>query len=64
MVHGWQGHRDEDAPTPDDVVEKLDAVTENDVARVGQRLFQEEKLRLAVVGPHRSDKLFRKLLHF
>ena len=66
-VAGWlggqeilQGH----VSTPEDVVQKIDSITPEDIARVGRRLFDPDKLRLAVVGPHRSDKLFRKLLRF
>lgn len=50
--------------TPDDVVRQLDAVTTADTARVAQRLFDESRLRLAVVGRHRSDRTFLKLLRF
>ncbi len=50
--------------TPDEAVQCIDAVTASDVARVAQTLFCQEKLRLAVVGPHRSDKSFLKLLGY
>ena len=48
--------------TPDETVEQIDAVTAPDVARVAQNLFCQDKLRLALVGPHRSDKSFLKLM--
>ena len=48
--------------TPDEAVEQIDAVTAPDVARVAQNLFRQDNLRLALVGPHRSDKSFLKLL--
>ena len=48
--------------TPDEAVEQIDAVTAPDVARVAQNLFGQDKLRLALVGPHRSDKAFLKLM--
>ena len=50
--------------TPDDTVMHIDAVTAPDVARVAKSLFCQEKLRLAVVGPHRGEKSFLKLLQF
>ena len=50
--------------TPDQAVENIDSVTVSDVAGVAQQLFRPDKLRLAVVGPHRGDKLFLKLLRF
>ena len=48
--------------TPDEVIASIDGVTAADVSEVGQRLFTGDNLRLAVVGPHRSDKQFLKLL--
>lgn len=48
--------------TPEQAVQRIDDVTPSGVAKVAQRLFGQENLRLAVVGPHRSDKQFQKLL--
>ena len=48
--------------TPDETVGQIDAVTAPDVARVAQDLFEKDRLRLALVGPHRSDKSLLKLL--
>jgi predicted Zn-dependent peptidase len=50
--------------TPDEAVQWVDDVTASDVARVAQKLFRQENLRLAVVGPHRSETAFQKLLQF
>jgi len=46
------------------VLEEIDAVTTDDVQRVARRLFRQEKLNLAVVGPYESNKEedFRSLL--
>ena len=66
-VAGWMGVQEllqGCVATPEEVVQAIDAVTPEDAARVGQRVLDPDKLRLAVVGPHRSDKLFRKLLRF
>jgi len=66
-VAAWLGTQEllKGAVTPvEEVVQHLDAVTTEDVARVAQRLLTEDKLNLAVVGPHRSDRAFRKLLRF
>ena len=46
------------------VVQLIDNVTTKDVARVAQRVLDEDQMKLAVVGPHRSDKALRKLLRF
>ena len=66
-VAGWLGTQElleGDVTSVEEVVRHLDAVTSEEVARVAHRLFAEDKLNLAVVGPHRSDKAFRKLLRF
>ena len=46
----------------DEVVERMDAVSTADIGRVAGDLIREDKLNLAVVGPYRSDRRFRKLL--
>jgi len=48
--------------TVDEVVEKVDAITAEDVQRVACSLIKPERLNLAVVGPFRSDKPFHRLL--
>jgi predicted Zn-dependent peptidase len=50
--------------TVDHVIGHIDSVSTEGVAQVAQKMLNENKLRLAVVGPHRSDKPLRKLLHF
>ena len=55
LLQGW-------VSSPDEAAQSIDAVTGPDVARVAQDLFCREKLRLALVGPHRSEKAFLKLL--
>ncbi len=50
--------------TVDDTVRKIDAVTVADVSRVAERLIDPDRLRLAVVGPHRGEKALQKLLAF
>ena len=46
----------------DDVLAQLDAVTAADIQRVAARLFREEWLRLAIIGPHKSADALRALL--
>ena len=48
--------------TIDEVVERIDAVSTEDVERLAGDLIREEKLNLAVVGPYRSDRRFRNLV--
>ncbi len=48
--------------TVDEVTERIDAVTEDDLRRVARDLLVSNRLNLAVVGPFRSDKRFVSLL--
>jgi predicted Zn-dependent peptidase len=50
--------------TVDNVIEQIESITREDVARVAHRVLEEDQLKLAIVGPHRGDKSLRKLLHF
>ena len=46
----------------DDVLARIEAVTPEDVQQLAQRLFQDEWLRLAVIGPQKNaDELDRLL---
>ena len=48
--------------TADDVVELIDALTEEDLLQVARKLFVHGQLNLAVVGPYRSDRRFTSVL--
>jgi predicted Zn-dependent peptidase len=48
--------------TPEEVMEKIEAVTVEDVQQLAQELFQQDKLSLAVVGPYSESQPFRDLL--
>ena len=50
--------------TMDEVVERIDAVTTEDLQQLATDLIREDRLNLAVVGPYRSDRRFRHLLKF
>ncbi len=50
--------------TVDDTVQKIDGITVGDVSRVAERLIDPDRLRLAIVGPHRGEKSLQKLLAF
>jgi len=49
---------------PDEIMKLIDAVKVSDVKRVAEDLFQEEKLKLAVIGPFDDKERFKKLLKF
>ena len=50
--------------TPDEVVDLLDAVSSSDVARVARDFLDDEKIRLAVVGPRGGVKALTGMLRF
>jgi predicted Zn-dependent peptidase len=65
-VSGWLGGQEiltSKIRTPEDVVATLDAITADDMTRVVRDVLRNEKLNLAIVGPHRSDRRFASLLN-
>ena len=48
----------------DDVVERVNSVSVDDVCRVAQDLLRTEHLRMAVVGPHRGTARLQRALRF
>lgn len=64
-VAGWAGAQEmlygEVIPV-DQVVERIEAVTTEDVVHAAREYLTPEKLKLAVVGPYRSDRQFQALL--
>jgi len=64
-VSGWLGGQEiltGKILTPEDVVARLDSITTDDLTRVVSDVLRNDKLKLAVVGPHRSDRRFAALL--
>jgi predicted Zn-dependent peptidase len=50
------------APDPEEVLAGIDAVTGEDVQRVARDIIDDEKLRLALIGPFDDVERFEKLL--
>jgi predicted Zn-dependent peptidase len=64
-VSGWLGGQEmltSQILSPETVVTRIEAVTTKDLGRVVEGLVQNQKMTLAIVGPHRSDKRFASLL--
>ena len=64
-VSGWLGGQEllnRVIRTPDEIVELIEAVTLDDVARVARTLLDERKVSMALVGPFRSERRFARLL--
>ena len=64
-VSGWLGGQEMLCGailSPEEVVERIEAVTPADLDRVVNGLLRKDHLAMAVVGPHRSEKRFLPLL--
>jgi len=48
--------------TPEEKFAKIDAVTADDLRRVAQDIFVDNKLNLALIGPFKDKKKFEKIL--
>lgn len=48
--------------TPKEVFAKIDAVTIEDILRVGKDVFQNAKLNVAIIGPHKNVAKIKKIL--
>lgn len=48
--------------TPEEVLAKVDAVTEKDIQRVAKCIFISQHLNLALIGPFKKEEKFKKLL--
>jgi predicted Zn-dependent peptidase len=64
-VAGWIGAQElllGEVLTVDEVVARIDAVTRDDLVRVGDGLFRLDHAALAAVGPFEDDAAFTGLL--
>ena len=64
-VAAWAGAQEllhDEVLTVDQVVERVDGVTTEDVKQAANQFLAREKLNLAVVGPYRSDKQFQNVI--
>jgi predicted Zn-dependent peptidase len=59
-VAGWMGGQETlngSIMTVEEVIEKIDVITAEDMAELARELFTEDKLRLSVVGPVKDEGL-------
>ena len=64
-VSGWLGAQElllDRVYDPEEVVARLDALTVDDLLQAAHRVLRPESFRLAIVGPHRSQKRYTRLL--
>jgi predicted Zn-dependent peptidase len=66
-VASWIGSQEltyGEVKTPEEVMEKIEAVTAKDVQELADELFQTQKLNLALIGPYKDEKAFRQIMQF
>ncbi len=51
-----------DIETPNSLTKKIKAVTSKDISRVMKQIIKNDGLNLAIVGPHKDVKPFKKML--
>lgn len=64
-VAGWIGSQElifSDILTPDEVIERIESVTSDDILDLSRRLFLPNRFSLAVVGPIAAESELRSLL--
>ena len=64
-VASWIGSQEltyGEIKTPEEVMEKIEAVTVEEVQELSQELFREDRLNLAVIGPYSDEQPFADLL--
>ena len=61
---GKQVLLNEGVKTIDKIQELINKVTLEDIARVAQDIFNQEKMKLAYIGPERTEESFLKLMTF
>jgi predicted Zn-dependent peptidase len=48
--------------TPEEIFQKIDKVSQSDILKVARDIFKPERLNLALIGPFKDKKPFKKLL--
>lgn len=64
MFHIDQEVRKRKIMTLTQIFARIDKVTEADILKVAKDIFQNKKLNLAVIGPHKDNKRLKRLLSF
>ena len=66
-VAAWTGTQElllNKISTVEEVIQAIDSVAEEDIKRVSERVMNPEKIKTAIVGPHKSCKGIPELLKF
>ena len=62
--YGGQEILGESIVTPQELIEKIEAVTADQLKSLSGEIFKDEKLNLAIVGPVKEGASLEKVLHF
>lgn len=62
--YGMQELLEKKILSPKEIYAKIDRVTNKDILITAKDIFQPKNLNLALIGPYKDDKLFKKLLSF
>lgn len=60
--YGFQELLHQKIKTPEEIAKEIRKVTAEDIKKLANQLFKKEKLNLAIVGPFKDAKRFKKLL--
>lgn len=66
-VASWVGSQEatyNEIKTPEEIMERIDAVTVEDVQAVAQELLRDDRLNLVLIGPYEDDGSFAEHLTF
>ncbi len=62
--YGGQEIQREPLETPEEVIKKIRAVTPKEIREAAKKVFQNDRLNLALIGPWKEDAEFVKVLQF
>lgn len=62
MAYGYQSIVYRELKTPKQLIKEIRAVTAEDIQRVAKKIFTNDRLNLALIGPFKSEKSFAKIL--
>jgi predicted Zn-dependent peptidase len=62
MYYGGQAILRKDIESPDQLEKRIRAVTVKDIQELAKQIFKNSTLNLALIGPYKNDKAFKKIL--
>jgi len=62
LFYGLQEILEKTILTPEEIFEKIDKITTDDIIKVARDIFKPQKLNLALIGPFKDKEKFQQLL--